>query len=52
MVFVSVLRRRCSGIMAQLLWLSSRLGPRFELNELGGSAGINTMMDRFGFNLG
>jgi hypothetical protein len=43
---------RSAGIMAQLLWLSERLGPRFELNELGGSAGINTMLDRFIFDLG
>jgi len=43
---------RSGGIMAQLLRLSSLLGPRFELNELGASAGINTMMDRFAFDLG
>lgn len=43
---------RSAGIMAQLLWLSARLGPRFEMNELGASAGINTMMDRFAFDLG
>lgn len=43
---------RSAGIMAQLLWLSARLGPLFELNELGASAGINTMMERFAFDLG
>lgn len=43
---------RSGGIMAGLLWLAERLGPRFELNELGASAGINTMMDRFAFDLG
>lgn len=43
---------RSAGIMAQLLWLAARLGPRFELNELGASAGINTMLDRFAFDLG
>lgn len=43
---------RSAGFMAQLLWLSGRLGPRFELNEIGSSAGINTMMDRFAFDLG
>ena len=43
---------RSAGIMAQLLWLSGRLGPRFELIEIGSSAGINTMMERFGFDLG
>lgn len=43
---------RSAGIMAQLLWLAQRLGPRFELNELGASAGINTMMDRYAYDLG
>ena len=43
---------RSAGIMAQLLWLSAKLGPKFELNEIGSSAGINTMMERFGFDLG
>lgn len=43
---------RSGAIMAALLWLSGRLGPRFELNEIGASAGINTMMDRFAFDLG
>lgn len=43
---------RSAGIMAQLLWLAKRLGPCFELNEIGSSAGINTMLDRFDFDLG
>ncbi|WP_157132658.1 DUF2332 domain-containing protein [Novosphingobium nitrogenifigens] len=43
---------RSASIMAALLWLSERMGPRFELNELGASAGINTMLDRFRFDLG
>lgn len=43
---------RSASIMAALLWLSGRLGPHFELNELGASAGVNTMMDRFAFDLG
>lgn len=43
---------RSASIMAALLWLSGRLGPRFELNEIGASAGINTMMARFRFDLG
>lgn len=43
---------RSAAVMAGLLWLSQRLGPRFELNELGASAGVNTMMERFFFNLG
>lgn len=43
---------RSASVMAQLLWLAQHLGPRFELLELGASAGINTMMDRFHFDLG
>ncbi|NMN05991.1 MULTISPECIES: DUF2332 domain-containing protein [unclassified Novosphingobium] len=43
---------RSASIMAGLLWLSARVGPRFVLHELGASAGVNTMMDRFAFDLG
>lgn len=43
---------RSASFMAGLKWLSARLGPRFELNELGASAGINTMMDRYAYDLG
>ncbi len=43
---------RSAGVMGALLWLARRLGPRFELNELGASAGINSMLDRFAFDLG
>jgi hypothetical protein len=43
---------RSASFMAGLLWLSGRCGPRFELNELGASAGINTMMDRYHYDLG
>lgn len=43
---------RSASIMAGLLWLSERIGPRFEMNEIGASAGINTMMERFRFDLG
>lgn len=43
---------RSSSVMAGLLWLAGRLGPRFELIEIGASAGINTMMDRYGYDLG
>ena len=44
---------RSAGLMAGLLWLSgSGFGERFELIEIGSSAGINLMMDRFGFDLG
>ncbi|MDE1466269.1 DUF2332 domain-containing protein [Aurantiacibacter sp. D1-12] len=43
---------RSASIMAALMWLSGRLGPKFQLFEIGASAGINTMMDRFAFDLG
>ncbi len=43
---------RSASFMAGLLWLSGRLGSRFELNELGASAGVNTMMDRYHYDLG
>ncbi len=43
---------RSASVMAALMWLSGRLGPKFELNEIGASAGINTMMGRFFFDLG
>ena len=43
---------RSASLMAGLLWLSGKLGARFEMNEIGASAGINTMMERFRFDLG
>lgn len=43
---------RSSCVMAGLLWLSGRLGTRFELVEIGASAGINTMMHRYAYDLG
>jgi hypothetical protein len=43
---------RSASIMAGLLWLSRRHGPKFELNEIGASAGVNTMMARYCFDLG
>ena len=43
---------RSASVMAGLLWLSGRLGPRFELNEIGASAGVNTMMGRYFYDLG
>ena len=43
---------RSASIMAGLLWLSRRAGPKFELNEIGASAGINTMMGRYRYDLG
>ena len=43
---------RSAGIMAGLLWLSGRLESRFEMNEIGCSAGANTMMERYAYDLG
>ncbi|WP_232367323.1 DUF2332 domain-containing protein [Altererythrobacter lutimaris] len=43
---------RSASIMAGLLWLSGRVGSKFELNELGASAGVNTMMERYHYDLG
>ncbi|KRA83860.1 DUF2332 domain-containing protein [Altererythrobacter sp. Root672] len=43
---------RSASIMGGLLWLSQRLGPKFELNEIGASAGVNTMIERYRYDLG
>ena len=43
---------RSALVMAGLLWLSERLGPKFALHEIGASAGINTMMGRYHYDLG
>lgn len=44
---------RAASIMAGLLWLAQRVVPaRFALFELGASAGVNTMIDRYFFRLG
>lgn len=43
---------RSASIMAGLLWLAQRVAPRFELFELGASAGVNTMLERYYFRLG
>jgi len=43
---------RSSCVMAGLLWLAGRIGPEFELIEIGASAGINTMLHRYAYNLG
>ncbi len=43
---------RSASIMAGLLWLAQRARPRFELFELGASAGVNTMLERYHFTLG
>lgn len=43
---------RSASIVAALLWLSQRLGPKFEMNEIGASAGVNTMIERYRYDLG
>ncbi len=43
---------RSANFMAALIWLSPRLGPRFELNEIGSSGGMNLMIDRYHYQLG
>jgi hypothetical protein len=43
---------RSSSIVAGLLWLSRQFGPRFEMNEIGASAGVNTMIERYRYDLG
>ena len=43
---------RSASFMAGLLTMAQRFGPRFEISELGASAGINTMMERFHYDLG
>ncbi|WP_428028226.1 DUF2332 domain-containing protein [Altererythrobacter sp.] len=43
---------RSASLMAGLMWLSERVCPRFEMLEIGSSAGINTMMERYRFALG
>lgn len=43
---------RSASLMAGLLWLAQRRGPRFEISEVGASAGINTMMERYHYDLG
>lgn len=44
---------RAASIMAGLLWMAQKVrSPRFELFEIGASAGVNTMIDRYFFRLG
>ncbi len=43
---------RSASFMAALLWLSGRLGPKFEMDEIGASAGVNTMIERYRYDLG
>lgn len=43
---------RSASIMAGLCWLATKVQPQFEMLEIGASAGINTMMGRYRFDLG
>ncbi len=44
---------RSSNFIAAMLWLADRgLPPRFECLEIGSSAGINLMLDRYRYDLG
>ncbi len=42
---------RSASFVAALHWLASRVSPDFELNEIGSSAGMNLLIDRYGYNL-
>ncbi|MDB5724315.1 MAG: hypothetical protein JWQ16_1069 [Novosphingobium sp.] len=44
---------RSSSFIAAMLWLAGQgLPPRFECLEIGSSAGINLMIDRYAYDLG
>ena len=43
---------RSAGLMSGLLVLAARFGLPFELLEIGSSAGLNLLIDRFAFDLG
>jgi len=43
---------RSSSFVAALHWLASRMTGVFELNEIGSSAGMNLLIDRYGYDLG
>ena len=42
---------RSAGLMTGLLHLADRFGRPFELLEIGSSAGLNLLIDRYGFEL-
>lgn len=43
---------RSASFVGALHWLASRVAPRFELNEIGSSAGMNLLIDRYAYDLG
>ena len=43
---------RSAGLMTGLLHLAARYGPAFEVLEIGSSAGLNLLIDRYRFDLG
>jgi hypothetical protein len=43
---------RSASFVAALHYLASRVAPRFELNEIGSSAGMNLLIDRYRYDLG
>lgn len=43
---------RSAGLMTGLLHLAARFGPRFELLEIGSSAGLNLLVNHYAFDLG
>lgn len=43
---------RSGALVGGLLWLAARFGPAVELLEIGSSAGANTMIERYAYDLG
>lgn len=43
---------RSASFVAALHWLACRVVARFELNEIGSSAGMNLLIDRYHYDLG
>lgn len=43
---------RSAGLMTAILHLAARYGPRFELLEIGSSAGLNLLIGAYRFDLG
>ena len=43
---------RSAGLMTGLLHVAERFGPRVEVLEIGSSAGLNLLIDRYAFDLG